>query len=210
MQRVASLWGRLYAAGYDLFMNRLDRKGGEAHRKRLVADAAGEVLEIGAGTGKNLPHYRVAARVVALEPDPGMRARAVEAARRASVPVEVVEGDATSLDYADGTFDTVVACLVLCTVPDPDRALAEARRVLRPGGALRFYEHVRAEDPALARWQDRLQRPWSWFARGCRPNQDTVALIEAAGFKVGELDRFPFQAPPPLVRPHVIGVAEGG
>jgi ubiquinone/menaquinone biosynthesis C-methylase UbiE len=201
------LWGRVYAAGYDWLVTRMDRRGGEAHRRRLVADATGEVLEIGAGTGKNLPHYRAATRVVALEPEPGMRARAVEAARHASVPVEVAEGDATRLTYADEAFDTVVASLVLCTVPDPGLALAEARRVLRPGGTLRFYEHVRAEDPALARWQDRLGRPWSWIGRGCRANQDTVALIETAGFKVGELDRFSFKPAPPLTRPHVIGVA---
>jgi SAM-dependent methyltransferase len=102
----------------------------------------------------------------------------------------------------------VVASLVLCTVADLERALAETRRVLRPGGMLRFYEHVRAADPRLARWQDRLERPWGWVAGGCHPNRDVVAAIVAAGFGVLELDRFDFQIMPPLVRPHVLGVAE--
>jgi ubiquinone/menaquinone biosynthesis C-methylase UbiE len=109
------------------------------------------VLEIGAGTGRNLPLYRTATRVVALEPGPGMRARAERTARAAPVPVEVVDGRAEDLPFPDHSFDTVVASLVLCTVPDPAGALAEARRVLGPGGRLRFYQHVRADDPRLAR-----------------------------------------------------------
>jgi SAM-dependent methyltransferase len=102
----------------------------------------------------------------------------------------------------------VVASLVLCTVPDLAQTLTEARRVLRPGGTLRFYQHVRADDPRLARWQDRLERPWGWLAGGCHPNRDVVAAIAAAGFRVLELDRFDFQIMPPLVRPHVLGVAQ--
>ena len=166
------------------------------------------MLEIGAGTGRNLPLYRTATRVVALEPGPGMRARATQAALAALMAVEVVDGRAQALPYPDASFDTVVAGLVLCTVPDSARALAEARRVLRPGGTLRFYEHVRADDPRLARWQDRLERPWGWLAGGCHPNRDVVAAITTAGFRVLELDRFDFQCKPPLVRPHVLGVAE--
>jgi SAM-dependent methyltransferase len=127
------------------------------------------VLEIGAGTGRNLPLYRHATRVVALEPGPGMRARANQAARAAPLPVEVVDGRAEDLPFADASFDTVVASLVLCTVPDPAQALAEARRVLRPGGRLRCYQHVRADDPRLARWQDRLERPWGWLALAATP-----------------------------------------
>jgi SAM-dependent methyltransferase len=137
-----------------------------------------------------------------------MRARAEQAARRARVAVEVVDGRAEALPFPDATFDTVVASLVLCTVPDPAQALAEARRVLRPGGTLRFYQHVRADDPRLARWQDRLERPWSWVALGCHPNRDVVAAITAAGFHLLELDRFDFQCMPPLVRPHILGVAQ--
>jgi SAM-dependent methyltransferase len=166
------------------------------------------VLEIGAGTGRTLPLYRTATRVVALEPGPGTRARAHQAARTAQVAVEVVDGTAEALPFPEAAFDTVVASLVLCTVPDLAQTLAEARRVLRPGGTLRFYQHVRADDPRLARWQDRLERPWGWLAGGCHPNRDVVAAITAAGFRLLELDRFDFQLMSPLVRPHVLGVAQ--
>jgi SAM-dependent methyltransferase len=203
-----SLLQRLGAAGYDWLFDRVDPLGGADHRRRLVEQATGEVLEIGAGTGRNLPRYRTATRVVALEPGPGMRARATRAAQAGQVAVEVIDGTAEHLPFPDAAFDTVVASLVLCTVPDPARALAEAHRALRPGGRLRFYEHVRADDPRLARWQDRLERPWGWLAGGCHPNRDVVAAITAAGFRVVELDRFDFQIMPPLVRPHVLGVAE--
>jgi SAM-dependent methyltransferase len=206
--RGASPVQRLYAAGYDWLFDHVDPLGGADHRRRLVEPAAGEVLEIGAGTGRNLPLYRTATRVVALEPGPGMRARAHQAARAAQVAVEIVDGTAEHLPFPDAAFDTVVASLVLCTVPDLTQALAEARRVLRPGGTLRFYQHVRADDPRLARWQDRLERPWGWLAGGCHPNRDVVAAITAAGFRLLELDRFDFQIMPPLVRPHVLGVAQ--
>jgi len=203
-----SLFGKVYARCYDRFMDRIDRVGAAEHRRRLVEEAGGEVLEIGAGTGKNLPLYGAAERVVALDPDPAMRARALDAAREARVPVEVVEGDAMALPFPDASFDTVVFSLVLCTVPDLGRALAEARRVLRPGGTLRFYEHVRAADPHLARWQDRLERPWGWIGRGCHPNRDTAAAVAVAGFGVLSLEEFDFPAMPRIVRPHVIGIAE--
>ena len=203
-----SLFGKVYARCYDRFMVQMDRAGAAEHRRRLVEEAGGEILEIGAGTGKNLPFYRAAGRVVALDPDPAMRARANDAAREARVPVEVMEGDAMVLPFPDTSFDTVVFSLVLCTVPDVERALTEARRVLRPGGSLRFYEHVRAADPRLARWQDRLERPWGWVVRGCHPNRDTVAEVSRAGFGVLSLEEFDFPAMPPIVRPHVIGFAE--
>lgn len=204
-----SLFGRLYAAGYDAFMARVEKKSGaDAHRRRLVADAKGEVLEIGAGTGRNLSEYVAAERVVALEPEPDMRARAEPRAKRATVPVEVVDGDAMALPLPDASFDTVVVSLVLCTIPDPGRALAEARRVLRPEGTLRFYEHVRSDDPKLAARQDRWCRPWRWFGRGCHPNRDTVALIERSGFRARELQELSLSGVPSIVRPHVLGVAD--
>jgi SAM-dependent methyltransferase len=203
-----SLVQRLVAGGYDWIFDHVDLLGGADHRRRLVEQATGQVLEIGAGTGRNLPLYRNATRVVALEPGPGMRARAEQAARAAQLAVEVADGRAEALPFPDAAFDTVVASLVLCTVPDLTQALAEAHRVLRPGGTLRFYQHVRADDPRLARWQDRLERPWGWLAAGCHPNRDVVAAIAAAGFRVLELDRFDFQIMPPLVRPHVLGVAQ--
>jgi SAM-dependent methyltransferase len=187
--RGASLVQRLAATGYDWLFDRVDPLGGADNRRRLVEQATGAVLEIGAGTGRNLPLYRTATRVVALEPGPGMRTRANHAAQAARVPVEVIDGTAEHLPFPDAAFDTVVASLVLCTVPDLAQTLAEARRVLRPGGTLRFYQHVRADAPRLARWQDRLERPWGWLAGGWHPNRD-------------------FQIMPPLVRPHVLGVAQ--
>ena len=203
-----SLFGKVYARCYDRFMDRIDRAGAAEHRRRLVEKAAGEVLEIGAGTGKNLPFYRAAEQVVALEPDPAMRARAHDAALETRVPIEVVDGDAAALPFPHASFDTVVFSLVLCTVPDIELTLAEARRVLRLGGTLRFYEHVRAADPHLARWQDRLERPWGWIGRGCHPNRNTAAAVATAGFKVLSLEEFDFPAVPRIVRPHVIGIAE--
>ncbi len=203
-----SLFDKVCACCYDRFMDRIERAGAAEHRRRLVEEVRGEVLEIGAGTGKNLPLYGAAERVVALEPDPAMRARAHTAAQEAQVLVEVVEGDAIALPFPDASFDTVVFSLVLCTVPDMEQALAEARRVLRPGGILSFYEHVRAADPRLARWQDRLERPWSWIGRGCHPNRDPAAVVAAAGFGVLSLEEFDFPVMPPIVRPHVIGFAE--
>lgn len=203
-----SVFGRLYALGYDFFAKRLDAKGGAEHRQHLVGEAEGEVLEVGAGTGRNLRDYRGATKIVALEPDADMRARAEHRAGRAAVPVEVVDGDALSLPFPDGSFDTVVFSLVLCTIPDPAQALREAYRVLRPGGNLRFYEHVRSGEEELARRQDRWCRAWRWFGRGCHPNRDTVSLIEASGFTIGEVDEFPLAGAPSIVRPHVLGVAE--
>jgi len=179
------------------------------HRSKLLAGLTGRVIEVGAGNGLNFPHYpATVTEVVAVEPEPYLRRLALAAARQAPVPIRVVDGTAEALPTHDTAFDTVVASLVLCTVHDLDRALAETRRVLRPRGTLRFYEHIRAENPRLARWQDRLQRPWGWLAGGCHPNRDTVAAITAAGLRVVALDRFDLQAMPPLARPHVLGVAE--
>ena len=179
------------------------------HRGKLLAGSAGRVVEVGAGTGLNFPHYpATVTEVVAVEPEPYLRRLALTAAREAPAPIRVVDAAAEALPAKDTCFDTAVASLVLCSVADLDRALAEIGRVLRPGGTLRFYEHVRADAPGLARWQDRLQRPWGWLAGGCHPNRDTVAAITAAGLQVVALERFDLQAMPALVRPHVLGVAQ--
>jgi SAM-dependent methyltransferase len=179
------------------------------HRSKLLADLAGWVIEVGAGNGLNFPHYpATVTEVLAVEPEPYLRRLALTTARQAAAPIRVVDGTAEALPAEEATFDTAVASLVLCTVADLARALAEIRRVLRPGGRLRFYEHVRVDAPGLVRWQDRLERPWGWLAGGCHPNRDTVAAITAAGLDVVELDRFDLQAMPPPVRPHVLGVAQ--
>jgi ubiquinone/menaquinone biosynthesis C-methylase UbiE len=179
------------------------------HRRQLLAGLRGRVLEVGAGNGLNFPHYpATVTEVLAVEPERYLRRLALAAARQAPVPIRVVAGTAEALPAPDAALDTVVASLVLCTVTELDRSLAEIRRVLRPGGTLRFYEHVRADSPRLARWQDRLQRPWGWLVGGCHPNRDTVAAITAAGLRVVALDRFEMQAMPALARPHVLGVAQ--
>jgi ubiquinone/menaquinone biosynthesis C-methylase UbiE len=169
------------------------------------------VIEIGAGNGLNFAHYpHEVDEVVAVEPEPYLRARAQEAAADAPVKVTVVDGTADQLPGADGEFDAAVASLVLCTVPDQSGALAEARRVLRPGGELRFYEHVRADDPRLARWQDRLaKRIFPAVGGGCHPNRETQAAIAAAGFEIERARHFEWKPGPGLgvVAPHVIGVA---
>jgi ubiquinone/menaquinone biosynthesis C-methylase UbiE len=181
------------------------------HRRRLLAGLTGRVLEVGAGNGLNFPHYpATVTELLAVEPEPYLRRMAEAAARQAPVPIRVVAGTAEALPTPDEAVDAVVASLVLCTVADPDQAVAEIRRVLRPGGRLCFYEHVRATDPRLAHWQDRLQRPWGWLVGGCHPNRDTVAAITAAGLRVVQLDRFDLRAMPRLARPHVLGVAERG
>lgn len=206
-----SLFGRMYAAGFDWFTARVERKSGaDAHRRRLAGEATGQVLEIGAGTGRNLTEYEVADHVTALEPDADMRARAERRAQQARVPVGVIDGDAMGLAFPDGSFDTVVASLVLCTIPDPGRALREAHRVLRPGGTLHFYEHIRADEAQeakLAARQDRWCRGWRWLARGCHPNRNTVALIEGSGFRIQQIEEHSLSGVPTIVRPHVLGVA---
>jgi SAM-dependent methyltransferase len=152
------------------------------YREETAGGARGRVLEVGAGTGANLALYPDGTDVVALEPDPHMLRELRK--RAAGRPVRVVRGSAQALPFGDGTFDTVVTSLVLCSVPDPDGAVRELRRVLAPGGRLRFYEHVRSEDPGLARRQDRWERAWGWFSGGCHPNRDTLATLRAGGFEV--------------------------
>ena len=198
----------LFARVYARVGHLMDAEIGD-HRRRLLAGLHGRVLEVGAGNGLNFPHYPVTVtEVLAVEPEPYLRRLALAAARQAPVPIRVVAGTAEALPAPDGAVDAVVASLVLCSVADLDQALVEARRVLRPGWRLRFYEHVRATDPRLARWQDRLERPWGWLVGGCHPNRDTVAAIGAAGLRLVQLDRFDLQAMPPLARPHVLGMAE--
>ncbi len=200
------LWDRIWAAGYDFLGTRFS-KIEEPHRRRVVEDARGEVLEVGAGTGFNFPYYRLASRVVALEPEEAMRRRAVERAPKAAVPIEVAPGDGERLPFPDASFDTVVFALVLCTIPHPDRALDEARRVLRPDGEIRFYEHVRSSKDSESRWQDRLDRPWSAFNRGCHANRDTLATMEAAGLRFKELEQFDLAGAPGICRAHILGTA---
>ncbi len=199
--------------GHPVFAALYDRLGGAAERKwmgerraRLLAGARGAVLEIGGGTGANLPHYKGVERVTIAEPDPFMRAKLWPKLEDTRVAVEVSDAGAEALPFPNHGFDAVVSTLVLCTVQDQETALREIRRVLRPGGRLLFIEHVRGEGSA-ARWQDRIEPLWRRLAAGCHPNRDTVASIEAAGLRIESLERFEPPGPLPGIIPFVQGAA---
>ena len=200
-----------FARMYLKFSERADLAGMAEHRRRLLAGLSGRVLEVGAGNGRNFAHYpETVTEVVAVEPEPTLRAAAEEAAGNAAVPVTVVAGTAEALPLGDGEMDGAVASLVLCSVPDQARALGELRRVVRPGGELRFFEHVIARRQPTRLILQFLDRSGLWpkFAGGCHPARDTGAAIEAAGFEIENCDRFPFSVSrlEPSV-PHILGVA---
>jgi ubiquinone/menaquinone biosynthesis C-methylase UbiE len=188
---------------------RWEEKHGAELKRKLLANARGRVLEIGVGTGLSFVHYPAIDELVGIEPAEQMLKRARKRARELGREVTLVQTPAETLPFEDDSFDTVVSLAVLCTVDDPKRALAEIRRVLRPNGRFVFLEHVRSSNPDLARWQDRLQRPWAWFVCGCHPNRRTLETIESSGFDVVQLEHRDLPDIPRLVRPNVIGVAEG-
>ena len=201
-------WGRAFAALYDPVFWRAERAGNATRRAELLGSAEGTVIELGAGTGLNLDHYPGDVELVLTEPEEPMAKRLEGKLRAAGKSGEVLRVGAEKLPLADDSADTVVSTLVLCTVADPDQALAEARRVLRPGGRLLFLEHVAAEPgTSLSKWQDRLHGPWKQFACGCHTNRDTETSIRRAGFEFVELnaDRLEFDVP--LVRPLIWGTA---
>ncbi len=180
-------------------------------RAELLAGARGRTLEIGGGTGHNLPHYTQAVtELVVTEPDPFMakRLRSHVETEPPVVPVEVVEAPGEALPFEDASFDSVVSTLVFCTVDDPSRAAAEVKRVLAPGGQLLLLEHVRnTESEKSARWQDRLERPWGWFAGGCHPNRDTAATLTSAGFAL-DLEQSEFPKAPAIANPVIHGTGK--
>jgi ubiquinone/menaquinone biosynthesis C-methylase UbiE len=198
-----------FARSYLRVSAKAEERGVRAHRRTLLDGLAGTVCEVGAGQGLNFPHYpSTVTRVLAVEPEPTLRRHAIEAAARATVPIEVCDGAADALPLGDATCDAVVASLVLCTVPDLGDALAEVRRVLKPGGTLRFYEHVRSTHRVVAGAEDLITPLWSRLAGGCHLNRDAVSAIAAAGFDVTSVDRFGFSPQrglPPTA--HVLGRA---
>jgi len=202
---------RFLAALYDRMTGPAERAGLRKMRAELLAEASGRTLELGAGTGLNLSHYSPkVTELVLAEPDRFMAQRLRK--RVASEPppaasVEVVEARAEDLPFDAESFDTVVGTLVLCTVEHPGSALNEVARVLKPGGRYLFLEHVRSESPRLARWQDRLERPWGWMGGGCHPNRATAETLHGSQLEVERLDTDRFPKAPPLVRPLIRGAA---
>lgn len=195
-----------FAPFYDRFMAGSEAATVGEWRRELLASVEGEVLDLGAGTGANVPLFPPSVRhVVAAEPDAGMAKRIRGRERR--VPLDVVSAVAEQLPFADESFDSVVSTLVLCTVDDLERSIAEVKRVLRPGGAFVFLEHVASDDPSVYRWQRLIDPIWSPIAGGCHVTRRPLEAIEAAGFAIERAERDLVRKALPIVRPSVRGVA---
>jgi ubiquinone/menaquinone biosynthesis C-methylase UbiE len=201
----------LFARFYTHVLARNEPGEIRALRDELLAGLSGRVVELGAGSGANFPHYPSSVtEVVAVEPEAYLREQARAAAAQAGAPVTLLDGVADALPLEDASCDAAIACLVLCSVPDQARALAELRRVLRPGGELRYYEHVRAKTTRMARAQRLVDRTfWPHAFGGCHTARDTVGAIEAAGFALERHRDVQLHSIPSFVpaSPQVIGVA---
>ncbi|MDQ2622697.1 MAG: class I SAM-dependent methyltransferase [Actinomycetota bacterium] len=193
---------------YDPILWLGEKTGLSRWRGRLIATARGRVMELGAGTGLNLPHYPDGIdELVLVEPDRHKTGLLSDKARRSRPGARVVRAPAEFLPFDDDRFDTVVATLVFCTVSDPEASAREIRRILAPGGRLLFLEHVRSDGPRMGPLQDRLEKPWMKLADGCHCNRRTVPMLRESGFDVevaARADQFPM---PPVARPIVSGTA---
>jgi ubiquinone/menaquinone biosynthesis C-methylase UbiE len=199
----AFLYDPLIASGERGYMRRV--------REEIMGGARGRVLELGAGTGLSFSYYNNhAERIIATEPDAHMLQRARRRLKDAARPIELQQAWAEEMPFQDASFDTVVSTLVMCTTRDLLRALSEVRRVLKPSGELRMYEHVRYDHAFGAFWQDLVTPAWRWFGAGCHPNRDIAGLVREAGF---EFQRLEFTKPDPPIppwvfsRPRIMGVA---
>ena len=200
------LRSRFFAMTYDRQLVKVEKAGLREQRQRVIGSASGRVLEIGGGTGANLPHYAPGVELTVTEPDEPMLKRLRQRVDAEASKTEVVQARAEALPFEDGSFDAAVTTLVLCGVDSQSRALGELRRVLRPGGRLLFIEHVRSDDPGRARWQDRLN-VLNRFVACCDCNRTTLASIEAAGFEVEEVEHTELAKTPSFVRPLIVGTA---
>ena len=199
-----------FAAVYDRMIAPAERGFMKHVRKDIAGGASGRVLEIGAGTGANFAYYQDGLEVVATEPDPYMMRRAEAKAGESKARIELKRASAAKLPCEDASFDTVVGTLVMCSVDDQAKALAEVRRVLKSDGEYRFFEHIRYENPIGALSQTLIEPLWGWVGAGCHPNRKTVDSIRDAGFEVTRVEvSLPTPPIPPMIftRPHALGFA---
>jgi ubiquinone/menaquinone biosynthesis C-methylase UbiE len=197
---------RFYAAMYDVINGPAERAGLRQQRHDLLAQATGATIEIGAGTGLNLPHYPAAVtRLALIEPDPHMIRRLRRRAAKVGRDAEIIDSTADQLPLADASFDTAVVTFALCSVPDEQAALGEITRVLAPGGRLLFLEHVRSADPEIAARQDKMPFPYPLI--GCHPNRDTLREIEASALDVESVRNGELPKAPKIERPMIVGAA---
>lgn len=193
-------------------MRRVDELGLRETRREVLAGASGRTLDIGTGTGSNLPLFPSEVKELVLaEPDRHMNKVLRSKLEEAAAPrAELVQAPAESLPFPDSSFDSITCTMVLCTVPEPADALIEVARVLKPGGKFLFLEHVRSEDPGFARLQDRLEKPWRFIADGCHCNRDSLATIEASPLTVESFKRGHMPLSPMFMKPLVYGSATLG
>jgi len=202
-------WGRMFSAFYDRAFEATEEAGLREMRSELLKRARGRVLELGSGTGLNLELYPREGidDLILTEPDPHMAKQLRKRIEEVCPGAKMIEAGAEDLPFEDDSFDTIVVTLVLCTVPDQRAALAEIKRVLKPDGQFLFMEHVRSPNPDLAKWQDRLEKPWRFLGDGCHCNRDTESALEAAGFHLSDVEHPELPKAPPIVRPMAKGSA---
>ncbi|WP_409340708.1 class I SAM-dependent methyltransferase [Paenibacillus sp. MBLB4367] len=181
-----SKWFTTY---YDALMKPLEQRALHPIRQKLLAQAAGNVIEIGSGTGVNFRYYANAGKVFAVEPEPSMLERSLERVRLSDIPIETVLARAESLPFPADSFDTAVGTLVLCTIPDPLVALAEIRRVCRPGATVLLLEHVKVDHPVWGALQSKLTPAWKRLCGGCHLDRNTLDSVKRAGFRVRRAER---------------------
>lgn len=197
---------RLFAAWYDLLNSGVEGRV-VPYRKRTAGVARGDVLEIGGGTGANLPYYPQPLNITFIEPDRHMVRRLRRNIAKQECDATIVQQVGESLPFADASFDTVVTTLVLCMVSDADAVIHEARRVLKPGGAFLFYEHVLSPRPRGRWWQHKLNPVWKCLTTGCNLNRDLILSIHNAGFSSVELEAFDLSVGLPVTIPNIVGIA---